>query len=453
MRLLLLLFASFPAALSACTCSPSGAPACELLGHADVIFRGTVIAVEEKLKPPSTHTVRFYKFRVDRVYQGLDPKISEVLINGDSWTSCHAEYFVGRDYLMFARSRPVVRSERILVASICSGSRPALLAAAEIAFLESYRKGETRTRIFGNTLQSAGYFVSPVRPDARIAAAGAKVTLRSADAVWEQISSSDGSYSFDDLPAGSFQISAELPRFTERPVREPISIVHGGCAERSLELKPSTRISGTVVDPNGVPVPGADIRLIPRNTKGEWADGAFLAAQSNAEGRFTFENVPATDYLLGSAITFNRPPLKSALPSVYFPGVPLRAEARPIRIVPDQNLDGLRLPLPDPDPPRRIVVRIAWPGGKPPGPHLIELFANGDYAYRGHGTALVYTVPGFANRIYKLNARYWVDNIGGPMPPTGRRLSQSNTVTVQPGTDPVTVELTLGPPSVPLSLW
>ncbi len=449
-RLLLLLFASFPAILNACSCGPlSSAPACELLGHSDVIFRGQVIGIEDVRTPPATYAIRFHRFRVDRAYQGLDPKTTEILINGDSWTTCRANYSIGREYLMFARSMSDTQGKPLLISSICSGSRPAENAAADIAYLESYRKGETQTRIFGKAVQFMSAFVGRMEPDELIPAAGAAVTLRQGDVAWQRITTPSGDYSFDDVPTGEYQVSVQLPGFHLAPQRRKLAIVAGGCAERWLEMRSSTRVSGRVVDRRGAPVPGVEVELVPRNSDGAWMDSNSFFTRSNTEGYFKFEQVPATQYLLGHSIRHDRPSYYSPRSRVYFPGVSARAAAQPIQILPEQKLDGLLLTLPDPDQPRPITVRISWPDGTPPGPHLLQVSASDGTIHNGPGNAIVYIARGFANRSYKINARYWFDDLSNPEPAAGRRLSQSNTVTVEPGTAPITVHLILGPPSVP----
>jgi hypothetical protein len=454
MRILFLLLAGFPVALSACTCGPvSSAPACELLGDSDVIFRGRVIAIEEIRTTPDANPMRFHRFRIDRSYKGVAPQTSEILINGFDWTNCGASYKVGRDYLIFAGAIPTTRGKPILIASICSGSRPAGQAAAEIAFLESYRKGEAQTRVFGKVVQLLSPFATRMPLSELIPASQAKVTLRGGNLVRERIATVDGSYSFDQIPPGEYQLSVLQPGFQLAPQRRKLDIVTGGCAERWLEMQTNTRISGRVVNHRGAPLAGIEVELVPRNFVGAWMDHNATFVRTNAAGEFRFEQIPATQYLLGHSIRHDRPSFYSAFPMVYHPGVPSRAAARSLQILPEQKLDGLVLRLPAPDPPRPITVRISWPDGKPPGPHLLQISAGDGTVHNGPGNAVVYRARGFANRPYEIHARYWVDDLFNPEPATGRRLSQTNSVTVPPGTAPISVHLILGPPVVPASSW
>jgi hypothetical protein len=250
-RFLLLLLIPFPALLPACSCGPlTYAPACELIGHAPVVLRGRVLGTEFHQPPSSTSLVRFARVRVDRVYQGLTPNTVHVLVDADPSDPCGQSYTVGEEYLFFAVPGPIHRAVPVVYTGLCSGSRPVSSAREDLRFLERYRDGDARTRIYGKTLQSV--FRNRARPE--IPAARATVTLRSRFQLREQISGADGSYSFDDVPPGDYEIFAALPRFRQTPTDSHLTIVPGGCAYRLFELKPETRLSGDAVHRDGTPV-------------------------------------------------------------------------------------------------------------------------------------------------------------------------------------------------------
>lgn len=434
MRLLLLLSAALPALLPACSCSPlAAAPACELVGHAPVILRGQVLGTEHLQVPPFNSAVHLFRLRVDRVYQGLPPATAEVLVEGDPSDPCGQSYNVGEEYLLFAV--PGSRGDvPLLFAGQCSGSRPVSHAAEDLRFLELYRAGQARTRIFGKTLQSV--FRDP--SGSPIPVAQANVTLRSSGALHHQLSGADGSYSFEDVPPGGYELSAALTHFYANPHHQSISIVPGGCALRHLELKPDTRLTGVAVDRDGTPVPDAEVQLLRRDPQGEWADDAAHATTTDSTGQFVFANVAAVEYFLGFGIERDGPTLPSS-----------RAAARAIHLLPAQPIEGLRLTVPEPDPPRSLTIWVTWPNGRSLGPHLLQLSANQRVVHNGAGDALEYNFAGLANRTYVFRARYWVDDLSSDAPPAGHRLAISNAVTVEPGSAPRLVHLILGPPSVP----
>ncbi len=62
-------------------------------------------------------------------------------------------YAVGEEYLFFAVPGPIHRAVPVVYTGLCSGSRPVNSAQEDLRFLERYRNGDARTRIFGKTLQ------------------------------------------------------------------------------------------------------------------------------------------------------------------------------------------------------------------------------------------------------------------------------------------------------------
>lgn len=267
-RLLLLFLTSFPTLLPACSCGPlTYAPACELIGHAPVILRGRVLGTEFHQPPSSTSVVRFARVWVDRVYQGLTPDTAHVLVDADPSDPCGQVYAVGEEYLFFAVPGPIHRAVPVVYTGLCSGSRPVNSAQEDLRFLERYRNGDARTRIFGKTLQS----VFRNHTLSEIPAARATVTLRSRFELREQISGEDGSYSFDDVPPGDYEIFAALPRFRQTPIDGSLTIVPGGCAYRLFKLKPATRLSGDAVYRDGTPV---------RNTNASFGNPSFARGEA-----------------------------------------------------------------------------------------------------------------------------------------------------------------------------
>ena len=97
------------------------------------------------------------------------------------------------------------------------------------------------------------------------------VMVRSRFQLREQISGEDGSYSFDDVPPGDYEIFAALPRFRQTPTDGSLTIVPGGCAYRLFKLKPETRLSGEAVDRDGSPV---------RNTNASRGNPSFARGEA-----------------------------------------------------------------------------------------------------------------------------------------------------------------------------
>ena len=119
--LLIVVHGEFGSPGLACTCSPeASAPACQLISRANVAFVGECIELLPDPKGGGGFGRSIYRFRVERVYKGLDPETQEVLVNPENFTSCATEYPTGKTYLMFAS---VLSKEPLtVIAGGCSGS-------------------------------------------------------------------------------------------------------------------------------------------------------------------------------------------------------------------------------------------------------------------------------------------------------------------------------------------
>jgi hypothetical protein len=276
--------------------------------------------------------MRFARVQVERVYRGLPPDTAQVLVNTDPSDPCGETYMAGQEYLFFAALGPTHRAVPVLHTGQCSGSRLVSVAPDDLGFLELYRAGGARTRVFGKTLQFV--FRNHALPE--IPAARATVTLRSGSLLRQQLSGVDGSYSFEDVPPGDYELLSTLPHFVQTPQYRSITIVPGGCAHRLLELKPETRLSGFAVHGDGTPAAGVEVQLLRRTLEGEWANDAAHTRTTDSAGQFVFENVPATEYLVGIDLERNAPDAPASPTVQLLPGIPI---------------DGLRLPLPVQGPP------------------------------------------------------------------------------------------------------
>ena len=85
-----------------CSCSPAAsAPACEKILTTEIVFVGTVRAIEPDAQFPTASKNRVYRFQVETPYKGLSQNVTQVVVNPDNFTSCQTEYKLGMRYLIF----------------------------------------------------------------------------------------------------------------------------------------------------------------------------------------------------------------------------------------------------------------------------------------------------------------------------------------------------------------
>lgn len=448
---------TFLQAAFGCTCGPlSWAPACQLVSLAPVVFLGTVRSVEQD--PASGDpSAAVYRFSVERRYRGLPADMDTVTVDPDNHTSCQTRYLPGKQYLLFAepwRNGPT--GPEVLISGGCSGSRLVTTARDDLVFLEAYVRGRTRARVFGKTLQWVNSF-RRAQAEEQSPLAGARITLQSVRETRVQVSAADGAYAFEDVPPGVYRLTAQRSSFVAAREPHTITVAPGGCVEQLLELHTRNELAGVVVDHRGNPRPGTSVQLLHRNPAGTWFGTGKMVGYSDRGGRFRFENLPAGDYLLGCEIWGDQPDWSSPLPTVYYPGVALRAQGAVIPLGPEERVTELTLRLPKPHTPRTITVTVVWPDGWAPGNHLLQVSANGQLIKNTGGrlpgrrasprqAENVVTFEGYQEREYRISARYWVDDLGGPVPHHRQRVAEAEEVAVPRGAGRVAVRLVLGRP-------
>ncbi len=216
----------------ACWCLEGGGPACQEVWKTgnDAIFLGHVVKIEQirgDLGMPvgaasMTSTGKFNRvtFEVEEFYRGDSSKTLQVLAAGDEG-GCGYSFENGERYLVFAASH-----ERQLTVSLCSATRPAKYATADMAYLQSLPTLTEGSRVYGNLMR---YTFDPnfkpkfepsimdhYRPPeeeyrAMTPMEGVPIRVRAVDGEHQTVVDGNGTWNVERLPAGPYEISVELP--------------------------------------------------------------------------------------------------------------------------------------------------------------------------------------------------------------------------------------------------
>src|SRR5580704_2872461 len=443
-----MVMASFLPGAFACSCAPiASAPACQRISSADVAFLGTVDGIEPDPMTPGVERNRVYRFRVERVYKGIDSKTVEVVVNPDNLTDCQAEYRMGEQYIMFAGRWT---DSGTLRAGECSGSRLAKFNAEDVSFLDKFAQGRSETSVSGRVLQWMDSFS---RPDAERDAPvpGATVTLDDGTQKQNRVTGGGGEFRFQPIAPGRYTLSASAERYGTLPRPYQVEVASRGCVETFPVLPAHTRVSGILRMPDDAPASKKRVEVLRKNNSGQWYSTSQFWKNTDANGRFEFTDLPAGEYLLGYEIWHDTPSQYSPYPTQYFPSRSRRDQATVLHLSPQQSVADLTLKLGPPDTPRAIRVEVVWPDGSPPAEHLLQVFDGDDLmqnigaSFRGvvvkHNS--VADLTGYEERTYSFHARYWVDDLGGPVPHDEQRIATSKVVQLDPGKGSAVVRLVL----------
>jgi hypothetical protein len=360
-----------------CECGAPG-PACAYISAAPVVFVGTPIFSNDD----GSGTFRqqtLYKFTVDEIFKGLPEGTKAVWVDPGSYTSCYAEYKLGVKLLVFASAGRFVPADTAAMTTAapsgkkkplppgfdpemavyyvpeCTGTREADFAGDDIAWLRSWKKGDTRTRIQGIVVDSLGWPLSGVEVIANGVSGG-------------RISNTDsaGAFGIEPVEPGQYNLSAKLANY-HLAWKPQVDVPQHGCGYLRLPMDSPGVLSGTVVEKgHGKPVAGLELDILRlRGTEATIPDNIGHET-TGTNGFYRYKDLPAGDYLIGVNL-WSEPNVDTPYARTYAPGVPDRDQAHVIHLAAGQKLSGIRLQLPPRLRFRTVHVQVKWPDGSSVG--------------------------------------------------------------------------------------
>jgi hypothetical protein len=381
----LLLLLGIPAAVLACTCSQSAPGKCAGLPPGGVVFLGTVTGIyavpsaaaaspagasesdpsAANSRPDSSSAPMYrYHFRIDERFAGPSSSTIDIYTGGDDG-DCGYRFKNGSQYVVFTHEGADGR----LYSTICDGTRPAADARALIPQLRAMRDGGRVASVFGMIRQVDPPFLDPPdAPDPPLS--NVTIHLRSRWDRFETGTDGNGVYSLYDVHPGTYSFSAHLPEHMELSEHNlanglpPFELASGACYEYDVDALPTGEIRGSVLGPNGKPLPVASVELYRAGNFS--ADHPGLWSFQGSKGVFDFEHIGPGRYI----VVFNRPNSlnpNSPYPRTFYPGVEQLRRAKPIILKDGQHLLHLKLKLSRGLPTRRLRVHVKWSGTRPRG--------------------------------------------------------------------------------------
>lgn len=361
-----------PAASLACACSEETPGTCPHFEAGDVVFLGTVSQITEVPTTPAEAAAQSdtatpilrYHFRINEKFAAADTDGMDIYSGGDDG-DCAFRFKQGEQYVVFAQRE----SQGRLFATQCNGTRPADQAIALIPQLRAIRDGAHVASVFG-VLRRADPPTLALPDDPEEPLVDIPITLRSRYDRFTTTTGADGVYSIYDVHAGEYDITAALPEGTVLTHRGTVSglnsfkIPAGACYEFNVDALPTGRIEGSVLGPDGKPLPLASIELYRAGTYRPNRSGLWTFQGST--GAFLFDHVGPGKYI----IVYNRANRidpNAPFPRTFYPGTPNVAYAQPIDITKDGQDVKVEFKLGNALPTRVLRVHLEWKDGKPPG--------------------------------------------------------------------------------------
>ena len=311
---------------------------CEAYWKASAVFLGTVTyttTTTTKRGEFDFHS-RIFRFTVDKAFRGAEGKEVEVL-TGSGGGDCGYGFQLGGQYFVYAYRDKTNR----LYTNICSRTRPASEADADLAYVRDLPKAEPGGTIFGEIkLQrrndTSWIDATPLK--------GVKLLLVGRGKDYEALTDEKGNYNVSGLQPGSYRVRVQLPEGTSiHQAEQEVEVSGKGCAQVSFWLEPDTRVTGRVFDSAGLPAADVLMELVPiPGTR----NGNQSYVRSDSEGRYEMKLVAPGRYLLGVRIVGSAGATYIPFPQTYYPGVSDKSAATIITLSEGQHFEANDLILP-----------------------------------------------------------------------------------------------------------
>jgi len=288
-------------------------------------------------------------FSVERVFKG-NIKVGQHLTFLDG-VVCDFNFqpeHIGTEYLFYMDDDG---SDGIWHLSFCSRSQRAKFGADDIYYLERQAQLRGKTRISGVLYQENDSALRDV-PSSRDLLDGRTVRILGKGKDIKLKTDKNGVYETYGLPPGKYTIWPERIagfrpyQVDEKTHTETVELKAKSHAEADFTYQIDSVISGSVIDPDGIPMDDVELELVPLG--GEKGDDIYsFNKETYDRGSFKFSEIPAGSYILA---VNPRGKVSSAMPfgTFYYPGKTSREEAGVITITPGVRMEGLVIKPPGP---------------------------------------------------------------------------------------------------------
>ena len=309
------------ASASACTCGGYPSPA-QAFNGATAVFVGRVVRATPE-SPKYAEEGQTAVVLVEEAFKGT--RVGGEIVLSQPGDSCTPTFKAGVRYLFYANYG---REKKTWTVYGCGRGSNLEGLADDLLYLRALPLSAERNRVSGMLRH---YEDGPEKGFTLVErVAGAKVRIKGKDKTYGATTDSNGVYELYDLPSGKYTIEPELPfglkvRFPMQfgPDAEEsgvtVLLTEKTCAGADFILSSDNSISGRVLGPGGVALPGVCLELLAAGKTEPFSGGGRIFGCADAEGRYELEEVPPGKYFI-VANGWNKVNGGTPFPMVYYPG-------------------------------------------------------------------------------------------------------------------------------------
>jgi len=383
---------------SAQECAPPVPGPRTLLKKGNVVFVGTVSGGGGK--------DGVYSFHVTEAFKGVTRANLAVM----PAPGAYAEFQVGEEYLVFANPFTFDTGEKIYFVGPCSLTQSLNHAQALVQQLRAEKRGKRVASVYGMLFRTTDPLIGIWIDSYERPLPGIVITLRSRKKKFETTTDEHGVYAFEQLPRGTYQVSADSPPGLAlgEPLKEgplpPFNLPRHSSFDYELDAMPTGSIEGEVVGPDGNALRPTSVELYLAEKYDPKKSGAD--AYQGKGKPFRFYHLPPGDYILVFGRR-NDPSPDSPFLRTFYPGSANLEQSERIRLSNGQQLTNADIHVANPVPTRRITIHLDWAGKTPSAyypPDIIVSATKGENPYPLKFEDGVYTLDLFLDAQYTLRA-------------------------------------------------
>jgi 5-hydroxyisourate hydrolase-like protein (transthyretin family) len=363
-------------------------------------------------------------FVIERAFRG--PRGQVVVTGPGAGNSCSYEFTVGERYLVYADRG----ADGTLSTAQCSGTTLLAHAQKDLDYAENLPLPGSGGRVFGHVTRAEPDLLDGRKPWNKNAV-DVVVTLRDSNGgALELRTDAEGRFEAVGLKPDRYAVSLNAPP-TARVYYdgETFTLRDRGCAPVSIRYRSNGRITGRIVDANGLPARDVRVSAFPSRftTKADYPNLRMETTDTDKDGRYEIGPLPPGEYQLG--VNVESPPRPELpYPTTYFPGVPTRAEAGTV-VLHEGEIGRANFVLPPKLARVTISGSVVFEDGTPAPGIDVRLSTGEDQfvALARTDAAGSFTLTGLSGMTYSVRASFWRS-----------RVNASAETTLSIGNEPVT---------------